>query len=198
MEFIHQLGGLSYLGVFGISLLANAILPFPEEITLLSLGYLAGIGVFHFGFLIPICILGLLISDTVLYKLSYHGSSFTTKLYEKLFASRFDFLNNLSGERLERVILISRFMVYFRFLAPFLSGYYKLSFKRFLSYEISALSVYVSLYILIGFFLRNQLERVILGIGVVQNIIIAILILAIVFVVFRSLKRYFMTSITNK
>lgn len=197
MEFIHQLGGLSYLGVFGISLLANAVLPFPEEITLLSLGYLAGIGVFHFGLLIPICMVGLFISDCVIYKLAYHGSGITNKFYNKLFASRFNFLNHLEGERLERVILISRFMVYFRFLTPFLSGYYKLPFKKFVSYEFTSLSVYVSLFIMIGFFLRNQLERVIAGIGVVQNIIIAVLIMTIFFVVFRSLKRYFMKSISN-
>lgn len=198
MEFIHQLGGLSYLGVFGISILAMVVLPFPEEITLLSLGYLAGIGVFHWALLIPVCMAGLFVSDLTIYLLARHGSKITTKAYQKMFAEKFDFLQDMNPEKLERIIIFSRFLIYFRFLAGFLSGYYKLSFKRFLSYELSALSVYVSLYILIGFFLRNQLERVILGIGVVQNIIIAILIIAIVFVVFRSLKRYFMTSINNK
>ncbi len=190
MDFIHQLGGLSYLGVFGISILAMIVLPFPEEITLISLGYLAGIGVFHLPILIPVIMAGLFVSDFFIYQLAYHGSKITTKFYTKMFAEKFDFLQEMTDEKLERLIIFSRFLIYFRFLAGFLAGYYKISFKRFVGYELVSLSVYTVLFVSLGYFLRNQLERVIAGVGVVQNTILVLVLLFVGTMVFRSIKKY--------
>lgn len=194
MEFIHQLGGLSYLGVFGISMLAMIVLPFPEEITLISFGYLAGIGVFHFILLIPVCMAGLFVADFVVYQLARHGSKITNKAYQKMFAEKFDFLKDMTDEKLERLIIFSRFLIYFRFLSGFLAGYYKVPFKKFVGYELISLSVYVTLFVGLGFFLRNQLERVIAGVGVVQNIIITLVLISIGIAVFRSMKKYLMQN----
>jgi membrane protein DedA with SNARE-associated domain len=190
MEFIHQLGGLSYLGVFGISILAMIVLPFPEEVTLISFGYLAGIGVFHLALLIPVCMAGLFVSDFFLYQLAYRGSKITTKFYQKLFAEKFDFLNDMTDEKLERLIIFSRFLIYFRFLSGFLAGYYKISFKKFAGYELVSLSIYTTLFISVGFFLRNQLERVVAGVGVVQNIVLVLIIIGVGTTLFQSLKKY--------
>lgn len=193
MEFVQQLGGLSYLGVFGISLLANVVLPFPEEITLLALGYLSGLGVFHMVFIIPIAMLGLFINDTLLYALSYKGSRITQLFYNKMFAKRFDFLQKLSDrKKLEQVIVIARFLPYFRFLAPFLSGHYKLSFKQFLHHEMISLSIYTTAFVFLGYFLRERIERVMDGIGVFQNITIGIVIIITGIIFFKLLKKYFM------
>lgn len=190
MEFIQQLGGLSYLGVFGISLIAMIVLPFPEEVALLSFGYLAGIGIFHLAILIPVCMLGLFTADFAIYQLAYHGSKITNKAYQKLFAERFNFLKDMTDEKLERLIIFSRFLIYFRFLAGFLAGYYKISFKKFLAYEAVSLSIYTTLFIMLGFFLRNQVERVIAGVGVAQNIIVTLVLAVVAVAIFRSMKKY--------
>lgn len=197
MEFIHQLGGLSYLGVFGISMLAMVVLPFPEEVTLLSLGYLAGVGIFHWALLIPVCMAGLFVADFAIYLLARNGSKITTRAYQKLFSEKFEFLKDMNPEKLERLIIFSRFLIYFRFLAGFLSGYYKIPFKKFVSYEMVSLSVYVTLFISLGFFLRNQVERVIAGVGVVQNIILVVVLFTVAVIIFRSLKRYLLRTGTN-
>lgn len=194
MEFIHQLGGLSYLGVFGVSILAMVVLPFPEEVTLLSLGYLAGIGVFHLPILIPVIMFGLFVTDFAIYQLAYHGSKITDKAYQKLFAEKFDFLKDMTDEKLERMIIFSRFLIYFRFLSGFLAGHYKITFKRFMTYELVSLSVYVTLFVGLGFFLRNQLERVIAGVGVVQNIILAVVLVVLGTMLMRSIKKYLMQN----
>ncbi len=197
MDFIHQLGGLSYLGVFGISLIATIILPFPEEITLVSLGYLAGIGVFRLPFLIPICILGLMISDFFIYQLAYHGQKVTVGFYNKVFASRFDFLKDLHGDRLDRVIIFSRFLIYFRFLSGFLAGYYRMPLKKFFSLELVSLVIYVPLFLSLGFFLHNQLERVISGVGIAQHILLFLFVILIGIAVFKSLKNYIIKSVES-
>lgn len=197
MDFIHQLGGLSYLGVFGISLIATIVLPFPEEITLVSLGYLAGVGVFKLYFLIPICILGLAGSDFFIYQLAYHGQKITVGFYNKVFASRFNFLKDLHGERLDRVIIFARFLIYFRFLSGFLAGYYRMPLKRFFSLELVSLVVYVPLFLSLGFFLRAQLDKVIDGVGIVQHIILLLVIIILGTLVFKSLKKYIIQSVES-
>ena len=111
-----------------------------------------------------------------------------------MFAEKFDFLQNMNPEKLERLIIFSRFLIYFRFLAGFLAGHYKVSFKKFVSYELVSLSVYVTLFIGLGFFLRNQVERVIAGVGVVQNIILVVVFFTIAVMVFRSIKKYFLRT----
>ncbi len=191
MELLDQLGALSYLGVFGVSLLANMALPFPEEITLLALGYLSGTGVFHWILIIPVVMLGLFISDWIVYLLSYKGSRITQSAYNKLFAKRFDFLNNLEGERLERVIVVVRFLPHIRFLAPFLSGHFKLSFREFVRHEIISLSVYVSFFIFLGYFLGERVRRIIGGVDIFKNIIVGIIFISVAIILFNLFKKYF-------
>ena len=135
---------------------------------------------------------GLFVADFTIYLLARNGSKITTKAYQKMFAEKFDFLQNMNPEKLERLIIFSRFLIYFRFLAGFLAGHYKVSFKKFVSYELVSLSVYVTLFIGLGFFLRNQVERVIAGVGVVQNIILVVVFFTIAVMVFRSIKKYFL------
>lgn len=191
MELLEQLGHLSYLGVFGVSLFANIILPFPEEITLLALGYLSGTGIFHWAFIVPIAMLGLFISDWVLYILSYKGSKITQSIYNKLFAERFDFLNNLEGEKLERVIVVTRFLPHFRFLAPFLSGHFKLPFKDFARHEIISLSVYIPFFVFLGFFLGDRVRQVIDGVDTFKNITIGIVFIIAAIALFGTIRKHF-------
>lgn len=191
MELLDQLVALSYFGVFGVSLLANIVLPFPEEITLLALGYLSGTGVFHWVFIIPVAMLGLFISDWVLYILSYKGSKITQSIYNKLFAKRFDFLNNLEGERLEQVIVITRFLPHFRFLAPFLAGHFKLPFKTFARHEIISLAVYIPFFIFLGYFLGERVRQVIDGVDTFKNITIGIIFIIAAIALFSTIKKYF-------
>lgn len=188
MELIQQLGALSYIGVFIIALLANMVIPVPEEITLLTLGYLSATGAFHVVLIIPIIMLGLFLSDCVIYFFSYRGSKFIKKFYDKIFHDT-DILD-MSGKSLERTILFSRFLAYLRFLAPFLSGYHKFSLKRFFKLEMISLVLYVTIYIMLGYFLRNQIERMFTGINKIEHVLAVIGILLLIGVIFFLLKKY--------
>lgn len=185
------MGAFSYIGVFIVALLANIVIPVPEEVSLITLGYLAGIGMFHIVLVIPIVILGLLISDLLIYFLSKKGSKITEKFYHKFFASQFQFLQNMDNGRLEKIILFSRFFAFFRFLAPFLGGMYKMPARRFIYLETISIAVYAGIYLLIGFFLRNQVEKIISGINVVEHIILGVFLMIGISILFIWLKRFF-------
>lgn len=185
-EILNEVGALSYAGVFLLSLLANFVIPIPEEITLLALGYLVGTGIFKGYLILPIVIVGLLISDIVLFTLAKRGSRIVTYLYERFFAKR---IAKRGGARwthrhIGKIIVISRFLVQFRFLGPFLAGHRKIPIGKFLQYELLALVIYVPLYILLGAFFHNKVRYIIDKVGVVRNLIlIAIVILVLVGVV---------------
>ncbi len=85
--------GLSYLGIFGISLLANMIVPVPEEVFLLALGYLVAKGFFHPVVIVGIVIVGFMISDTVLFFLARKGNRFLIRIRD-LFMKRLALTNS--------------------------------------------------------------------------------------------------------
>lgn len=195
MEIIQQLGALSYLGVFIIGLLANIVIPVPEEVSLITLGYLSGIGAFHIILVVPLIVIGLLISDLLIYWLSKKGSKITQTFYHKFFASQFQFLQNIDNERLEKIILFSRFFAFFRFLAPFLGGMYKVPVRRFIYLEVLSISLYSSVYLFLGFFLRNQVEKIISGVNIIEHVVLGLFLLVGATALFTWLKQYFTKNV---
>jgi membrane protein DedA with SNARE-associated domain len=197
-ELIYSLGTLSYLGIFGVSLLANMIIPVPEEVVLLAFGYLAGTGVVNGFILVPIIIGGLLISDSILYYLSKKGDRFITWLYNKFFSKRLDDKKEWLLLHIEKVIFFSRFLIQLRFLGPFLAGQAKVKWRTFLTYELSALVIYVPLLIWIGSYFRNRVKFIISGIGAIRNAVL--IFVGILFLVFISkfLKRFLLGKTAPK
>lgn len=171
---IASLGGLSYLGIFGISLLANVVIPVPEEVVLLALGYIARAGDIDIFILIPVVIGGLLVSDIVMYLLSNKQNRLVTYFYQKFFANRLASRYEWIEANIEKVIFYSRFMIQLRFLGPFLAGQHKVPFKKFLTYELAALVLYVPLVLWTGWYFRSRVERIIGGVGMVRNIILIV------------------------
>jgi membrane protein DedA with SNARE-associated domain len=177
-----------------IGLLANMIIPVPEEVTLVTLGYLSATGVFHVVLIIPLLISGLLLSDLLIYFLSRKGSSITQKFYYRFFESQFSFLQNLDEKQLEKIIIFSRFFAFFRFLAPFLGGMYALPLQRFIQLEIMSITLYTTLYVGIGYYLRNQVEKIISGVNIVEHVIVAFVLLGVLSLLFVWLRNYFMQN----
>ncbi|HSE56464.1 MAG TPA: VTT domain-containing protein [Candidatus Paceibacterota bacterium] len=172
---IQHLGQFSYLGIFGISILANVVVPVPEEVVLLALGYLARGGRANIFYLIPIVMAGLLVSDIVMYTLSKHNNRLLTRFYNRFFAKRLAGREAWIETHIEKVIFFSRFLIQLRFLGPFIAGQRKVSWKKFLTYELAALVIYVPLVLWAGWYFRSRIDKIVAGIGLVRNgILIAV------------------------
>ncbi len=184
---INQLGALSYFGIFGVSLLANMVIPIPEEIILLAFGYLVGTGHLSAWLLIPILIAGLLISDIVIYWLAKKGNKLIVGIYNKFFSKRLPLDTSWLYLHINKVIFFSRFLMQLRFLGPFLAGQQNVPMKRFVKINFLALLIYVPLYIFIGMYFHSRIGRIIDGIGLVKNI----LLVAIGVVVVISISKFF-------
>jgi len=171
---LSELGALSYIGIFVVALLTNVFVPVPEEVILLCLGYLAGIGKLSAFILVPIVTLGLLVSDITIYYLSKRGNKFVKGFYNKFFAKRVSEKEEWVEKHINKVIFFSRFMIQLRFLGPFLAGNFQVKFKRFLAYDMLALVIYVPLYIFIGWFFHNRILEIVNNVNKAKNIALII------------------------
>ena len=198
-DIINQLGALSYLGTWVVALLSNIVIPVPEEVILLAFGYLAGTGHVHVLIIIPLFISGLFISDMVIYKLSYKGSRIITWIYERFFSKRLrDRGDEWIALHINKIIFFSRFLVQLRFIGPFLAGQRKIGQKTFIKYNLLALLIYVPLYIFLGLFFHSRIKSILDNVGVIRNIILLIIGIALSITVLKYFYRMLLRSLSNR
>lgn len=190
-NIITELGALSYAGIWIVGLLSNMIIPVPEEVVLLALGYLAGTGSINIAIVIPLIISGLLLSDVIVYSLAKKGSSFITWIYTKFFSKYLKYKNqDWFDAHMGKIIFFSRFMIQLRFIGPFLAGQKKLPLRTFVKYDLLALVIYVPLYLFLGLFFHSRIKSIIDNVGVIKNSILIIFGILIIFTLFKSIYRY--------
>lgn len=193
IESINVIGQLSYWGIFGLSLLANLVIPVPEEIFLLGIGYLSGgdAPVLNPYITAVIIIPGLLISDIFLYSLAKQGNKYVAILERRLRNFKFTRDREFVERHILKIIFISRFVIQFRFVGPVLAGTTNISWKKFLLWDFLALCVYVPLVIATGIFFHARITQVINGIGVVKNYILLGVGLLIFIWLVKLIRRHF-------
>ncbi|MCD8528295.1 MAG: VTT domain-containing protein [Candidatus Pacebacteria bacterium] len=174
MDAVGLLGQLSYWGIFGLSLLANILIPVPEEVFLLALGYISGgdAPAVNPYLTTLIVIPGLLISDLFLYSLARSGNKYIAILEKKLQNFKFTRDREFVEKHIIKIIVISRFIVQFRFMGPVLAGTTNISRARFLAWDAFALFIYVPMMIGIGNYFHARISQVIQGIALVKNYIL--------------------------
>jgi membrane protein DedA with SNARE-associated domain len=192
----ESLGGLTYGGVFVLALLSNLFIPVPEEIVLLAIGYLTGIGIFAYPIIMGIFILGMLVSDYLLYSLSKKGSRFTAGLQKRLEKKGILKNKNYIANNINKIIFFSRFLVYLRFIGPVLSGTVGVERKKFLQYDFLALVIYVNLFLGLGNYFHKQISIITEGVARFKNyLLIGLAIFASIFIL-RYIQKNFMKWIT--
>jgi membrane protein DedA with SNARE-associated domain len=179
----------SYAGIFGISLLANIVIPVPEEAVLIGIGYASRATGANFFLIVLIIITGLLISDLFLYALSKRGNKYVLMFYTKVFARRLEKRRAWLENNITNVIFYSRFLLQLRFLGPFLAGQTKASLRTFLTYELAALVIYVPLVTWVGWYFHSRVTRILQGIGIIRNILFILIIIAVLYSLYRSVQK---------
>lgn len=188
---IEQLGSLSYIGIFVTAFLANVAIPVPEEIVIIAFGYLLVAGKLNVFILVPIVVLGLLLSDIAMYWLSRKGSRLVQGFYKRFFGSWLGNHEEWLEKHIKKVIVISRFLVQLRFLGPFLAGQAKTPFKTFVLYDLLAIIVYVCLYVSVGWYFKDRIDLIASGVDIARNIILLLLVAGIAFGITKSIRSFF-------
>ncbi len=188
-----SLGGLSYGGMFIVALMSNIVIPVPEEIVLLATGYLTGIGIFKYSLIMLIFIAGMLVSDYILYYLSFRGSHLVTKLHKRL--EKKGLLKNQKyiKKHIKKIIFLSRFLIYLRFIGPVIAGSLKVDKKTFIFYDLLALVIYVNIFLGLGNYFHNQIKIVTEGVARFKNYVVFAILLIITILFFRYVQKNFIS-----
>jgi membrane protein DedA with SNARE-associated domain len=190
------MGGLSYGGVFILALMSNIIIPIPEELVLLGMGYLTSLGVFKYYLVSILFILGMLTSDYILYSLAKRGSKLTKKLQEKL--EKKGILKNKEylEKHINKIIFFSRFLVYLRFIGPVVSGTLGIDRKKFIKYDLLALVIYVNIFLGLGNYFHRQISFVTAGVARFKNYLLIVLAVVLSVLLLRYIQKNFLKWIT--
>jgi len=179
---ISDYGLWVYLILFLIIFLETGLVitPFlPGDSLLFVAGTLAAAGLLNFAWLFVIFVVAAIIGDTVNYWIGHH---FSKRVLEKG-KIRFVKKEHLQKSNVfyekhgNETIIIARFLPFIRTFAPFVAGIGKMSYKKFLSYNVSGGITWVAAFLLAGFYLGNvpivkeNLSLVIIGIIVVSIVI---------------------------
>lgn len=189
---LDSVGGLSYFGVFILAMLSNIFIPVPEELILVVMGYLSGNGLFLYPIVMALFIMGLMLSDYVLYSLSLRGSKLVKSFIKRL--EKRGLLKNESYTRkhIKKIIFFSRFLVYLRFIGPVMSGYLRVDRKTFLSHNFLALVVYVNVFLGLGHHFHKQIEFITNGVARFKNYLLIGLLTIGTIVVLRYIQKNFL------
>lgn len=156
---INQYGVFTYLLLFTIIFMETGLVvtPFlPGDSLLFAAGALAAGSSLQIEFLLSILTLAAILGDTVNYWLGFAAGP-------RVFKRDSRFLNQENLEKTEKfyekhggkTIILARFIPIIRTFAPFVAGIGKMSYPRFLSYNIFGGAVWVVSLVLGGYFFGN-------------------------------------------
>lgn len=180
----------SYLGIFLWFIIFDQLTPIPEEVSLLTLGYISSqtsLNPFLCG---VVSLIGLLAIDNIYYFLTYKGSRIATRLFEKQNYSTFLLsLKQKVHDNSWIYLFVIEFIPRFRILSPIIACTSNIGWKKFNLINTTATSVVVVIYIFIGIFFHASLSHILKKFETLQHIIFVLVILSILLFIWRFFKK---------
>lgn len=182
MDNIADLAHFSYLGLFLFLALIGFFAPIPEEIIILSIGYLSALGFFpEMPLLLLATFLGILSGDLILFFLAYKGSGFTNKTLSKFGENKVEKYNQFMEKNCGKTVFSLRFIYGLRLFGPILAGSQeKKNLKKFIFFDSLALIIYIPVFIFLGHHFYHNISKIISEFEIVKHSFFIIFIIVIV------------------
>jgi membrane-associated protein len=171
LPLLHQ---FSYLGIFLLLAAGAIVLPVPEEITLLTAGYLVALGVINAYIGIVVAVAGLLAGDTFLFSLARVGSTYAHKLRTRVNKIGLEKTWIFSPKQPLRAVFILRFLTGLRFIAPIYAGFEEAKWKWFLLVDLLAIVIFVPVMFGLGYAFHASIIAFVAGFEVVRHTVLII------------------------
>ncbi len=160
-----------YIGVYVWFITVDQIVPVPEEITLIVIGYLSSQG-----FISPILagifsIAAFITVDTAYFMLTLSGNKLIKKVTSKANSNKVNKYKTKLKNHTFKTLLILSFIPRMRLFGPVFVALLKIPYRKFILYDITSLALFTSVYISLGIFFHKSLSSVISKTQSLTNII---------------------------
>ncbi len=142
---------LPYLAVFLVVFFSGILIPLPEEIVLLTVGYVSSAGNMSVLASIIVAYIAMTASDNMIFWLSRSGSKLTRRLRKNVEKKSWNRYGSFMKRHFRAAIFALRFIMGLRLLSPLLAGNLKVRWVEFQLYDGLALALYTPLLILLGY-----------------------------------------------
>ena len=193
-EFGPILGAIknhSYLGIFVFSVFVGYLIPIPEAVLLLLIGFVAKANGINPWLAIVVSGVGAIVGDNILYRLSFFGNKYVERFNKKMRSHKLIQYEHLVTENIGSTIFFLRFIAGVRFFGPVISGTLGIKWKKFFTYNALATILHAALFILLAFYTRRRIVALITEIEIVHNILLfsSVLIVGLLVRIFTKTKK---------
>jgi membrane protein DedA with SNARE-associated domain len=153
----------TYLGIFGVLLLGSLGVPIPEEMPIIAAAVLSHEGVVRSWLALPVCLLGVLSGDMVLYGVGRHwGKQVLDRPWVRLILSpaRQQWLQAAYRRHALKTVVTARHVVGLRAAAFLIAGSARVPFWKFVVADAGAALVGVPLMFGLAYFFTDQIEAI--------------------------------------
>ena len=163
-SFTEYIEKFSYLGVFIWFTVFDFIAPFPDEVSLLTVGYLASLGYFN-PFIVAVIPLGsFLLTDSLSFYLARGGRTLFGKHAKKRKRAKRGsfraFVTRNIEKNLPGTIIAISFIPKMRVWGPIVSGSLKIDYKKFIAFDAIGVGAFVAVYTTLGYFFGVSLTSI--------------------------------------
>src|ERR1051325_2258475 len=128
-DYVAQFG---YLGIFLFFVTVDQVTPIPEEVTLLTIGYLASRGMFNAFIAGTVSLVAFLAVDTAYFYLAKSGNRLVKKLKDRMKSKFMERYKHRFKHHMPKTLLVLNFIPRARMFGPILGGMLEVPFTRFL------------------------------------------------------------------
>ncbi len=166
---IHFIKSGSYFGIFLLSIITSYILPIPEAVFLLLVGYVAKSAGMDLAGVLILAIAGIIIGDNVLYRLSFFGNKYVEKFNHKMRKHKLIKYEHLVIDNVACSVYFLKFIAGVRFFNPVILGSLRAPWKKFFVHNALASILHTTLLVLMGFYLHKKIVPVLAGVEIFKN-----------------------------
>jgi len=159
VQLVSTYGIITYAIIFGIIFIETGIVltPFlPGDSLLFAAGALSALGSFNVWLILPLMISAAILGDTSNYWIGhFFGEKMIANPKIPIKKEHIEKTNAFFEKYGGKTIILARFVPIVRTFAPFVAGVGKMSYGKFISYNIIGGIAWVTIFILTGFYFGN-------------------------------------------
>lgn len=161
----------SYFGLGIFATFAGYLIPIPEEMMLLIIGYISAISPIKLHWAIVLSCVAVMIGDNILFFLSYRGSKYIEWFKSKMRRNKLIQYEHIMHEHIGKTIFFIRFIVGVRFFGPVLAGTLKVRWRKFFFINAAASIIHVIFFEILGYHFHKSFLALVTQVEIVRHML---------------------------